>query len=64
MAGVEAAYSPAIAMKRSNQLSYSVPIWSQVSTVVTEFRLSHDISHQQKYNIVELKIRGVVITRD
>jgi hypothetical protein len=24
--------------------------------------LSHDLSHQPKYNILELKIRGVIIT--
>ena len=26
-------------------------------------RLSHDLSHQPKYNIFEPKIRGVIITR-
>jgi hypothetical protein len=26
--------------------------------------LSHDLSHQPKYNILELKIRGVIITRE
>jgi hypothetical protein len=27
-------------------------------------RLSHDLSQQPKYNILELKIRGVIITRE
>ena len=32
--------------------------------VVMVVKIDHDLSHQPKHNILELKIRGVIITRE